>query len=245
MTHRIIGIKSLETIRENKDKTSDAASLNDESIILRHEIDTLRSELTQLKNEKSRMLADAITEIKSEKEKWSNEQIQLTEQAREEGFQAGFAEGETKSVKQYSELLTKANEIIHAATHDYHKTLEESDEVIIKIAIYVAEKIIKSQIANDAKLFKNVIEAAINEIKDQSIVSIYLHPNNYEYMLEQKNELKNSLVGDAKIEIYADYKMNEHDCLIKHPFGQIDASIDTQLEQIRSALEGLLLENES
>lgn len=241
---KVIGIKSLDVIKENDEKSNDTTLLSQQAIILRSEIEALRSELTSLKHEKNRMLTEAIEEIKSEKDNWSEERANLIKQANEEGYQAGFAEGESQSIDQYSEILAKANEIMDKATMDYHKTLEESDEVIIKIAIYVAEKIIKDQISKDSNVFKNVVESAINEIKDQSIVSIYLHPNNYEFILTQKKELRNSLDGDAKIAIYADHKMTENACLIKHPFGQIDASIDTQLKQIRSALDSLLMENE-
>jgi flagellar assembly protein FliH len=39
--------------------------------------------------------------------------------------------------------------------------------------------------------------------------------------------------------------MTENQCLIEHPFGRIDASIDTQLEQIRNVLDQVTMEKKS
>lgn len=241
---KIIGIKPLHSINENGTENNNIKTLDQEHIVLQSEIESLRSELTHLKEEKDRMLYEAVNEIKLEKENWATEKANLIEQANDEGYQAGFKEGESEGINQYSEILTKANQIMDATTADYHQTLEKSDGVIIEIAIYIAEKIIKDQISKESNLFENVIKAAIDEIKDQPIISIYVHPNDYEFVLSQKQELRNILDGDAKIAVYADYKMKENSCLIKHPFGQIDASVDTQLGQIRHALEEFLLENE-
>lgn len=244
LRRRLIQIKPLDSFQK-ADTPVGESSIGEDKIILQRELEIMRSELGRLKDEKDRMLSHAIEEIKSEKEKWSTEKARLVEEAHDQGYQAGFTQGENQSSEQYSVLLAKANEIMTAATTDYHETLDKSGDVIIKIAVHVAEKIINTQIAEDSNVFLDVIKAAIGEIKDQSIVSIYLHPNDYELVLEHKNELRNSLEGDAKLTIYVDQTMTEHGCVIEHPFGRIDASLDTQLKQIRTALEELVMENES
>lgn len=39
-----------------------------------------------------------------------------------------------------------------------------------------------------------------------------------------------------RISIYADDTLLVNSCIVEHPYGQIDATIDTQLEQVRNAL---------
>lgn len=237
-----IQVKPIDLIQQNIFQEKNEMSLDEEQIILQNKVEALHFELSNLKLEKDRILTKAITEIKTEKEKWVEEKKSLEELAKQEGFQAGFAAGEKKALEQYVQKLDEANKVVDIATTDYHKTLDQSEDTIVKIAVYIAEKIIKDQIDNDPNKFKNIVEAAITEIKDQSVVAIYLHPNEYQFVIDQKQELKNALDGDAKIEVYADHKLAKKSCLIKHPFGEIDASVDTQLEQIRSALEELALE---
>ena len=93
-------------------------------------------------------------------------------------------------------------------------------------------------------LSSNVVALEIKEIKDQSVVSIYLHPANYEIVLEQKAELKKMLETDTKLSLYINDELAENSCVIKHPFGEIDASVDTQLEAIRNVLKDLTMEQE-
>ena len=113
----------------------------------------------------------------------------------------------------------------------------------MELAVHVAEKILKVQLNDEPKSFLPIVLSAIETIKDQSMVSIYLHPNNYEEVIQQKDELIRSLDGDTKVSIYIDHKLKEHACVIEHPFGQIDASIDTQLQQLRKALLDVAMED--
>lgn len=237
---KIIKIKPIEIIKK---ENSNTLLIEDEGIILERDLNIKRAELASLKHQKEIMLKKTIEDVKQEKEKWVNEKKILMEQAHEEGYQAGLAIGEKEGLDQYSELLVAANKITDAATIDYHETLEQSDEIIVSLAIHTAEKIIKKEIAQNSDSFLPIVRAAINDIKDQSIISIYLHPVNYEYVLQQKNELMNSVDGDTKISIYIDQKIAENSCLIEHPFGQIDASLDTQLQEIHNILQEVVMEN--
>src|SRR5699024_4681247 len=95
----------------------------------------------------------------------------------------------------------------------------------------------------DPNVMVSIVAAAIKEIKEQSIISIYVHPNHYQVMLQQKKELENVVDGDSKMAIYIDHELTEQGCRIEHPFGQVDASVETQLSQIHDILQSIVMEN--
>src|SRR5699024_5672672 len=147
------------------------------------------------------------------------------------------------SMNEYKKKINESNSIIKSAQEDYYSVVEQSEQKMVDLAIHTATKIIKQTISSDPKSFLPIVKEALKEIKDQPSVSIYLHPNNYTHVLKEKNELNEVLDGDTKVEIYIDQHMSENGCLIKHTFGQIDASVHTQLAQIHNVLNDISMEN--
>ena len=242
---RLIGIRPIEPINVEETNENQPMSFEDEKEMLDKEIQMLRANVTSLKQEKENMLQSAKEEIKLEKEQWDQEKQLLVKQGYQEGYELGVAEGKMAAEKQYEQLIQEMNELEKTAIEDYHKKLEQSDHHIVDLSVNMAEKIIKEELATDPNLFLNIVIAAITEIKDQSQISIYVHPNNYQSLVKQKGELINTLDGDTKLSIFINKKMTENECLIEHPFGQIDASIDTQLQQIREILHQVTMEKRS
>lgn len=238
---KIIKVKPIDEILPKQ--TNEREQFVKEQQNMEYKRDQLQKELERLKQEKQQLIEKTAKEIEDQKNKWEQEKQQWIEKAEKEGFKAGFERGKKESIEKYETMIHEANKLIELASKDYHKTLETSEEVIVQLAIKTAEKIINKQIDDHPERFLSIVQAAIEEIKDQSTVSIYLHPTNYEFVLSQKHVLSQAVEGDTKISIYIDPKLNANDCLIVHPFGQIDASVDTQLQQIEKALEEVALES--
>lgn len=224
---------------------SETFTFEEEKTSLQNELESIHLELRSLQEKREHMLQSTIEEINRERKNWEIEKDVLVKQAHEEGYQAGFQEGKTKGQEHFSTKIKQINELVDLTTTDYYKTLEQSEQVIIDLSIHTAERIIKEELDHEPNRFLAIVTAAIQEIKDQSMISIFVHPSNYEFLVKQKKELKNAVDGDTNISIYMDQKMTENECLIEHPFGQIDASIDTQLQQIREALYQVSMEKES
>ncbi|MEJ8765377.1 MULTISPECIES: flagellar assembly protein FliH [unclassified Oceanobacillus] len=237
---REIKVKPIEYMRkQSSEKESEEAAEN----VLAY-LQQAEEELEQIEQRKATMLAEVQTEISKARENWEEEKAVLMETAEKAGYEAGFQAGKKASIEQYESLLAKANSIVDLVKVDYQKTLEQTEYVITDIAIHTAEKILGEKLNESPEKFLEIVRLALKEINDQSVVSIYLHPNNYETVLAQKTELKRMLEKDTKLSLYIDEELPENSCIIEHPFGQIDASIDTQLEAIRNVLKELVMEHE-
>jgi flagellar assembly protein FliH len=202
-----------------------------------------KEELESIKKQQEMLFAETEKQINQEKAQWVQERVKLIEQARDEGFQAGFEEGKIESVNQFQNLIEQANSIIKASKIDYQSTVDKSEETILLLAIQVAEKIMKQKLLDQPESFVPIVKDAIQSIKDQRELSIYLHPNNYEYVVTQKSELERVLDSKAVLSIFVNDSLEEGSCIIEHPFGKIDASIDTQLSQIQQVLNEIVMES--
>jgi len=206
------------------------------------EIEAAREELERIKAEQDQLLRTTNEQIQKEKSGWELEKEQLTEQAKSEGYYEGLILGKEEAHNQYKGLIDQANSIIESAQKDYFTTIDQNEETIIDLAIHTAEKVVQQKIADTPEVMLRIVRAAIQDIKDKSKLMIYLSPENYEYVLHQKHELLRILDNKADLSIYMNEQLSENACVIEHPYGQIDASVDTQLAQIRQILHELVME---
>lgn len=239
---KLIKIKPIAYLKKDISHLNNREMFDDQHTVER-ELQIASETLQNLKAQQSHLINETKAKIKQEKANWETEKQYLIEQAKEEGYQAGFDHGKEKSMNEYAHLLEKANAITTAAKKDYYATLEQSDGMILDIAIHTAEKIVKQSLSENPESFLPIITEAIREIKDQPCITIYLHAVNYKFILQQKDELAHILNDEKEISIYIDKDAKEGHCLIEHQFGQVDASIDTQLQQVRNVLHVLATEN--
>ncbi|MFC4023152.1 flagellar assembly protein FliH [Oceanobacillus longus] len=240
---KLIKIKPIELPR--KDPEYEPIELEKNREVIQQRIESMKQELLELAQKKQQLIDQTNQMILQEKENWQEEKEQLIRDAKQEGYAAGFDKGKIDGHSEYRDKLQQANLIIDATTNDYHATIEKSDEAILQLAVSIAAKILNHQISATSSSFMEIVKRAIKEIKDQSVVTINLHPTNFDFVMQHKEELRRSLEKDTKLSIYIDERLAENACLIEHPFGQIDASVDTQLIKIQEALQDYLMEKKS
>lgn len=185
---------------------------------------------------------EAEKEILQLKEDWQQEKEQLTQAAQQTGYQQGFEQGKQDSLQQYSKMISHANKIIEQANIDVRKKIEQSDEIILQIAMHAAEKILHQTLEEDAHKFVGIVKAAMNYVKKYPSIAVYTSPNDYAYLLEHQEELKEILQGQSELSIYPDSDLDSYQVYIESPVGRLEASVDTQLEEIRNHLAQVMEE---
>lgn len=238
---KVITLKKINQIEPKEEL--EQLELDEQDATLRIEIEKKKEELKSLEEQKNKMLIELKEAILKEKEAWQETKEMERKQAEEVGYKVGYDAGEEKAIQEYNDVIKKVNEIVETATKDYHRTIEKHELAIVQLAITAAKKIINHKISKNEEHFLAIVKKAIKELKDKSTLSIYLHPDNYQFVSKQKEELEQMIEDDEIISLYIDDSLNEGDCVIKHPFGQIEVGIDLQLQQIKDALEEKLMEN--
>ena len=234
---RIGKIKSMKTVRQQFQLQDNVQSAKQSSM---QELKLLQDELMELRAQKNQLLKETQEQIEKERADWETEKAEWIDQAKQAGFQEGLNLGKQAGAKEYEALIQQMNDIVASARNDYHDTIDHAEEDILEIGIQIAGKIMKRTINEDRTTFLPLVRAAIQEVKNQPAISIYLHPDDYEYVLAQKDELMRMLDQHATLSIGIDDSLSAGSCVIEHPYGKIDASIDTQLESIRIQLQEVL-----
>ncbi|WP_245712515.1 flagellar assembly protein FliH [Anaerobacillus alkalilacustris] len=232
---KTIGLKKVITnendgaIVESEDHTISAKSAEDE--------------LEKVRLEAEKLISDAQLEYERVQQKINDEIIEsqkraedLFKQAEERGYNEGFQHGLHEGQRQYETAIEEAKDIVTSSRKDYFHRLEEAEPVIVQLAIKVAEKMIFDSLENNEEIWLSIVKDVINEVREQEHVKIYVHPQWFELTVNHKEELRLLLPNCENLSIYPDLHLGENGCTIETPYGKIDASIDSQLSEIKYAL---------
>lgn len=179
--------------------------------------------------------------IQKERENWENEEkLMYIEQAQKEGYQQGVEDGIQKGYNEIAGEVAYAKDVVESSKKDYRQHIESSETVILDLAMKVAAKIIGSEIEKDDASFLSIVKNAIKEVRDYREVQLHIHPVHYQSILSHKEELIAIFPRDTELYIFPDDELEESSCIIESEKGRIDASVDSQLEVIKTKLTELL-----
>ncbi len=155
------------------------------------------------------------------------------------GFEEGYSKAKRELEKDYNNQLIKKTEEYYEILSNFEEKLiayeKIFDEVIAKLSIKIAEKVIRSEVSN-----RNVIEEIIKEAAKKIIgandVIIKLNPKDYGLITENGNDkLLNKSFSKIKFESTETIEIGG--CIIESVIGNVDAQISTQINEIERRLK--------
>ncbi len=195
--------------------------------------------------ERSRVLSDVEGHVRKEAEKRCEDIIkkaeeeakkkasEITDEAYKKGFTEGKMEGKRKGeieanrlIATFSNTLTSLSELYEEAT----KKIEA--EVVMELAIMIAEKIIKEEIKENKKVVLSNIETAIKRGLSEESITVLVNLADFGLAEEWRERLLKSSKG-KKIDIREDSSIEQGGCKVQTGFGIIDATISSQLQKIK------------
>lgn len=246
-------IKSYQAKEQNDQKVSikirefpifvsdfeDNQEMNETSV---HErIEQAHHEAENILNDAKKSAETLLLEVHQQREKWDlEEKPMLMEQAQKEGYQQGMEDGRQQGYSEMAESIAYAREIIELSKIDYANQIEAAEPVILELALKVAGKIIGLDISENQSSFLSIVKRAIKEARDYREVQLHVHPNQYPFILSQKIELEAIFPKNTDFYIYPNEDLQENSCMIESENGRIDASVDSQLIEMKNKLMELL-----
>ena len=111
---------------------------------------------------------------------------------------------------------------------------------ILEISVNIAKKIIKKELNTDPQVLINTIIDVLKTVaKSESKVTIKVNPQSVQFIKDTIPIIAYEYGIEAKVNILADPSIENGGCIFQTNNGIVDASIDTQLEIIKKALEGI------
>lgn len=184
---------------------------------------------------------------------WEENQTKLetlSQEVRQQGYRDGFEKGEIDAKSQIQQdSQEKMNEIQHLLEQAYEQKaaiIAEAEPFLLELSTTIASQIIKHELDNNPERFVELIKQHIVRVKEREIITICVHPGDFEFIQAQRGQLASIVNGEAEITILPDHNITPKGCIIRTAYGSVDARIETQLEEIKKVIlaAGRVLESE-
>lgn len=215
---------------------------------------SFREDLYEIYDQRETILKEAEEEalkIISDAKKEAENEIGLSKRiGYEEGYNAGmetgkkqgYATGYETGKTEITRLLQKQNQSAINEIAKMLEKIEEEKEAVIsqyekdltRLAIDIAEKIIRHKIHSADSSVATIIESVIKDYRNVEWAKIYISDKDDAIAIRADKKLINELnkiSDDVKIE--TSEELEEGSVIVETPDGIVDAGIDTQLKNLK------------
>jgi flagellar assembly protein FliH len=189
----------------------------------------------QLAEAKSR--ADLL--INEAKIRMDEESERLYEESKADGYQHGMDIAQTEG----EAIKNDAKTILEEAIKEKEETLAAIEPDTINLIISIVDKLVAGAVSANPGVITALIRQGLSETNIMGKVVIKVSKEDYESVVEQKNELLTAAGAATDFEIVQDISLDKTEAVIETELGGIDVSLGHQLQGLKENLV-LLLEQE-
>ena len=158
------------------------------------------------------------------------------ENIKKSAFEEGYKEGLNKAGSDIEQFRQNIINFMGAPK----EVFEFISPDILEISVDIAKKIIKKEIESDPQVLMNIIVDVLKSIsKNEPKINIRVRPQSASFIKDSIQDATYQYGIESKINIISDPSIEEGGCIFQTNNGIVDASVDTQLEIIKKALEGI------
>jgi len=181
-----------------------------------------------------------IPKAKSEAQKIVDQALKEANGIREEAMEAGREEGRAEAGSRIEEAL----ETVNQAVKERKTIIKDSEQEILRLALKVAEQIIRSEVSMHRDVCLNIVAEAIGRVSDREQIIVRVNREDAEYLKRYKDRLAGMLDGVKSFSIIEDANVEAGGCVIETNLGFVDAKISTKIKSIEAALKQVSSEDE-
>ena len=158
------------------------------------------------------------------------------ENIKRSAFEEGYKTGLEKANADIENFKTLIKEFMGAPKEVFEYVAPD----ILEISVDIARKIVQKELKSDPQVLLDIIlDVLKNACKNEPKVNIKVHPQAVAFLKDALPTVTYEYGIESKITIISDPSVEEGGCVFQTNNGIVDASIDTQLEIIKKALDGI------
>ncbi len=209
---------SSKIIRGDEASQAKAYHLSDMDASIRHQLETARSK----------------AESMLQKARQEKEAIEMD--AYNRGLEQGQEQGQKMAIKRLEPLFTTFEQAINELGQTRAMLSSRHENELIELTMLIAEKIVQHELKLKPETVLDIIRTATEHLTVTDEIRLKINPSDYEYLREMEEILSRKLTDRKQIHVVQDPSVSRGGALIETAFGDIDATIEAQLDHLRSTI---------
>ena len=159
-----------------------------------------------------------------------------------EAYEKGFAQGERDGQELGRKLVETTLEPFHLLLQEMNRLPEDFyrklEREFLQLILAIVRKILHRDSLLPEETIVETLQAAFRWVAERKKGLIHVSPKDYAYLVAHPDFLPLSMQGEesAGIQLLADPAVQRGGCFLETTYGDIDATLDSQMDQIVSAL---------
>ena len=150
-------------------------------------------------------------------------------EARQKGFEDGIRRGSEEAATKLQQTLDRLGETLRELALLKRKIRNDSEQELVQLALAIARRILYRELATDPESIHGIVHAALQKLQNREVIRVRVYPAGATAVRAAFERLPNA----AAVEIVADTGLATGAVLFETALGELDASIETQLQEIQ------------
>ena len=198
-----------------EEQATDSKRIHQNTVADNHEAEEERKKLLSATEEK-------VDEIKKE--------------AFNEGFEAGRLKGMQKRYDEAGPLVLQVNSVMEQLNSLRQAVRFQAEKELVELALQIAKKVVAEEIKLPNDVIKNIVTAALHETEVQGKIYLYLHPDDYEFLLKSKADLERYLNEEQTLVLRQNPELKPGSIYVESDEEIISRSIEDQFDKLEETL---------
>ena len=158
-----------------------------------------------------------------------------------EAYEKGFAQGEKDGLelgeKKAAKLTENIEKVLSELKQLKKEILKRYEKEILDLIFIITKKVVKCEIACNEKALQETILNTLQLAFDKSEVVLSVNPKDFECVNKLRSRFFTEVKDLKSVSITEDPSITRGGCFLETPNGDIDATIETQLQKIYQSVE--------
>ncbi len=149
--------------------------------------------------------------------------------AYEKGFKAGEEAGYAFGEQKAKLFFERMNGILEELSNFSEKMRDKLEPEVVELVFEVARKVVHAEVQTNKDVVVNIAREALKSVGNWKEIIICVNPVDYDYITKNGKDLAGM---SRTVSFESDESIQPGGCIIQEEYGEIDARIDEQLNEI-------------
>jgi len=160
------------------------------------------------------------------------EMAQREQQALAVGYRKGEAAGQEQAVARLDPVAEQLARAVSDLSQFRRKLRRDAEQDVVKLALAIGRRIVHRELSMDPDAILGVVKAALEKLEGREVDRVRVHPENADIVRKHVERLGRS----QRLEVAGDPRLDRGGVVFETACGNLDVSLDTQLEEIQRGL---------
>ncbi len=152
-----------------------------------------------------------------------------TAEAHHRGVEDGLRRGREEAAAEMKKALDQMAHTLDELAKVKRKLRREAEQELVKLALAVARRILYRELSTDPSAIEGIVNAALHKLQQREVSRVRVCPQ----AVAAVRAALDRVGSGSGLEVVADAGLSSGALLFETSVGELDASIDTQLQEIQ------------